>query len=226
MNKDLALVYVRVSTNRQEATGHSLDSQAAILTKLAEAEGYEVEVVEEIGSGRKSSRPKLLEAKMRLNAGKAQALFALDIDRLARSTIHLLELAETAKRKGWRLVVSSLNIDTSTPVGEMQLGMLAVFAQFESRMIGARVERQHEARRDRGITWGVDQGFRGNLNPAARGLIAKLANEGKSLSQISRELEASGLKTPRGGLWSPSGVRQILMSPQTKPLLNRATEAA
>ena len=226
MTKGLALVYVRVSTNRQEATGHSLDSQAAILSKLAEAEGYEVEVVEEIGSGRKSSRPKLLEAKMRLNAGKAKALFALDIDRLARSTIHLLELAETAKRKGWRLVVSSLNIDTSTPVGEMQLGMLAVFAQFESRMIGARVERQHEARRDRGITWGVDQGFRGNLNPAARGLIARLANEGKSLREIASQLETAGMQTPNGGKWWPASIKAILESPQTKPLLNRATEAA
>jgi DNA invertase Pin-like site-specific DNA recombinase len=226
MTKGLALVYVRVSTNRQETTGHSLDSQAATLTKLAEAEGYEVEVISEVSSGRRSSRPKLLDAKMRLNSGKAQALYALDIDRLARSVIHFQELVEAAKRKGWRLVVASLNIDTSTPQGELMLGMLAQFAQFESRMIGQRVERQHEARRDRGITWGVDEGFRGNLNPAARSLIAKLANEGKSLSQISRELEASGLKTPRGALWSPSGVRQILMSPQTKPLLNQASEAA
>jgi DNA invertase Pin-like site-specific DNA recombinase len=226
MNKPLALAYVRVSTNRQETTGHSLESQTAILTALAEAEGYAVEIVAEVGSGRTASRPKLTEALMRLNAGKAQALFAVDIDRLARSVKHLADIMEASKRRSWRLVVSSANIDTATPQGELMLGMLAQFAQFESRMIGQRVERQHEARRARGITWGVDQGFKGNLNPQTRVLIAQLSNEGMSLRQIIAQLESKGLSTPRGGRWYAASVKSVLDSPQTKPLLNNPSEAA
>jgi DNA invertase Pin-like site-specific DNA recombinase len=106
------------------------------------------------------------------------------------------------------------------------LGMLAQFAQFESRMIGQRVERQHEARRARGITWGVDQGFKGNLNPQTRVLIAQLSNEGMSLRQIIAHLEAKGLSTPRGGRWYAASVKSVLDSPQTKPLLNNPSEAA
>lgn len=218
-NKGIALAYVRVSTNRQEATGHSIESQTAILTRLAEAEGYAVEIVTEIGSGRKASREKLAEAMERLNRGKAQALFAVDIDRLARSVKHLADIMEASKRRKWRLVVSSANIDTATPQGELLLGLLAQFAQFESRMIGQRVERQHEARRERGITWGVDQGFRGNLNPDARKTIAQLSAEGKSLREIAREVEARGFVTPNGGKFWPQTIKAILDSPQTTRLM-------
>jgi len=226
MNTPLALAYVRVSTNRQETTGHSLESQTAILTALAESQGYEVEIVTEIGSGRSTSRPKLTEALIRLNAGKAQALFAVDIDRLARSTIHLLQIAEASKRRAWRLVVSSANIDTATPQGELMLTMLASFAQFESRMIGQRVERQHEARRARGVTWGIDEGYKGNLNPQTRVLIAQLTNDGLSLRQIISQLEAKGLETSRGGKWYPQTIRSIQDSPQTRALLKGSPEAA
>ena len=98
-NKGLAIAYARVSTNKQGENGHSLKGQAKRLTELAEAQGYSVEVVSEIGSGRKASRPKLLEAIEKLNKGEAQALFALDLDRLARSNRHALEIAETASVK-------------------------------------------------------------------------------------------------------------------------------
>jgi DNA invertase Pin-like site-specific DNA recombinase len=211
----IALAYCRVSTNRQEETGHSLDSQAKLLTIAAEAQGYKVEIVSETGSGRRASRPALAEALTRLERGEAQALFAVDIDRLARSVKHLSELMDSARRRKWRLVVATADIDTATPNGELLLGLLAQFAQFESRMIGERVKRQHQARRDRGIVWGVDQGYKGNLSPETRSLIVTLNAQGKSLRAIAETLTERGLQTPRGGLWHAESVRAILRSPQS-----------
>jgi DNA invertase Pin-like site-specific DNA recombinase len=220
MTKDLplALAYCRVSTNRQEEAGHSLDSQAALLIAAAEAQGYRVEIVAETGSGRRASRPALNAALDRLSNGQAQALFAIDIDRLARSVKHLSEIMDTARRRKWRLVIATADIDTATPNGELLLGLLAQFAQFESRMIGERVKRQHQARRDRGITWGVEQGYKGQLNPATRTLIASLHTQGHSLRAIASELTKRGLQTPRGGLWHAESIRAILNSPQTARL--------
>lgn len=214
-SKPIALLYCRVSTNRQEDTGHSLDSQAQLLRIAAESQGYQVEVISETGSGRKATRPALNAALDRLGNGTAQALFAVDIDRLARSVKHLSEIMDTARRRKWRLVISTADIDTKTPNGELLLGLLAQFAQFESRMIGERVKRQHQARRDRGITWGVDQGFKGHLDPNIRGLIVSLNAQGLSLRGIAQELTAKGSQTPRGGLWHAQTVKQILNSPQT-----------
>jgi DNA invertase Pin-like site-specific DNA recombinase len=219
-NKGLAIAYARVSTNKQGENGHSLKGQAKRLTELAEAQGYSVEVVSEIGSGRKASRPKLLEAIEKLNKGEAQALFALDLDRLARSNRHALEIAETAQRKKWRLVISTLDLDTGTPVGQMLFGQLAVFAQFESALTSQRVKRQHEQRRERGIVWGLDEGYKGNLKIKTRKLIAELASAGKSLNAISEELIRLDHKTPRGGQWHKATIRAVLNSPQTRALVS------
>jgi len=219
MGDKLALLYCRVSTGRQADTGHSLESQAKRLKTEAALQGYtRSEIVLEVGSGRKAARPALKAALEQLNRGEAHALFAVDIDRLSRSTRHALELLDLAKAKKWRLVIATMNIDTATPIGEMIAAQLAIFAQLESRMTGERVKRQHQARKDRGITWGVDQGFRGNLDPQTRALIASLNAQGKSLRQIADYLTFEGFKTPRGGLWHAATIASILKSPQTQAL--------
>jgi DNA invertase Pin-like site-specific DNA recombinase len=221
MDTKTALIYARVSTNRQAKTGHSLDSQSQLLVKEAERQGYTIELVLENGSGRKANRPKLNKALDRLNKGEAQALFVLDIDRLARNTRHALEIAETAQRKGWRLVIASLMIDTGSAMGEMMLGQLAIFAQFESRMVSERVKRQHQARRERGVTWGVDEGCKSELEIKTRRQIIKEHRQGKSLREIARGLEAKGVPTARGGKWEAQTIKAILQSPQSKVLLAR-----
>lgn len=212
----LALAYVRVSTGRQAKTGHSLESQPALLTSAAEAAGYRVEIITETGSGRNASRPALNEALARLKAGEAQALYALDIDRLARSTQHLLEIANVSRKQGWRLVVTSADVDTSTPAGEMFFTMAAAFAQYESRMISARVKRQHEARRDRGEIWGVTQGMRSPLPAETISTIVELRSQGLTLRAIAGELTTQGIPTARGGKWEAATIKAVLDSPALK----------
>lgn len=215
-SKPLALLYVRVSTNRQAKTGHSLDSQPALLTEAAEREGYQVEIITETGSGRNTARPELLRALDRLAKGEAQALYALDTDRLARSTMHLLQIAQLANKQGWRLVITSAQVDTKTPAGEAFLTMAAAFAQFESRMISERVKRQHQARRERGEVWGVTSGLQSKLPAETRNLILELRASGLSLAKIAEHLTAQGVPTASGGSWFPSTITKVLNSPQSK----------
>ena len=211
-----AIIYARVSTNRQGEFGHSLDSQTERLLAEATRQGYEAEIRTEIGSGKRDTRPELLRTLEDLKAGKAQALFCLDIDRLARSTRNALEIYETAKKQNWRLVIVSLGLDTATPAGEFTFGIMAMLAQLESRLTSERVIRQHEARRQRGIIWGVDQGFKGNLNSQTRKKIAQLNSKGLSLREIAKELTRLGHFPPKGGLWYPATIKAILESPQTE----------
>lgn len=214
--KPLAIVYARVSTGRQAKQGHSLDSQPVELTRAAEAAGYQVQVMTETGSGRNASRPVLAQALELLRKGEAVALYALDIDRLARSTRHLLEIAEQASRQAWRLVVLSADVDTKSPAGEALLTVAAAFSQFESRMISERVKRQHEARRGRGIVWGVDEGPRGELPEATVARIVELSEAGDSLAGIARQLNAEGIPTARGGQWQAVQVSRVLTSPRVQ----------
>jgi DNA invertase Pin-like site-specific DNA recombinase len=218
-NKPLAIIYARVSTNRQGDKGHSLDSQTQRLITEAKVQGYEPVVVEEIGSGKRDTRPKLLASLDLLKAGKAEALFCLDIDRLARSTRNALDIYELAKKQNWRLVIVSLGLDTATPAGEFTFGIMAMLAQLESRLTSERVLRQHEARRERGIVWGVDQGYKGELSFEVRRFIKQQAEELKlSLRAIAKNLEEQGYTPPKGGQWYPQTIKAILESPQTKAI--------
>lgn len=63
------------------------------------------------------------------------------LDRLARSTFHLTQIADTLKNKGVELVVIDQNIDTGTPTGKLMFNMLAAIAEFETEL---RKERQME----------------------------------------------------------------------------------
>ena len=214
-----ALLYVRVSTGKQANGGYSLSSQARVLKKAAQERGYEFEVVTETGSGRNSSRPALAFALKRLRSGEAQALFALDIDRLARSTLHLLQIASQSETEGWDLFITSSDVDTATPAGEMFFTLAAAFAQYESRMISARVKRQHQERRDRGAVWGLTEG---PITPQPAYVIDTILNgrlAGESFSSLARKLRDEGVPTARGGIWHPATVRGIWQSPKMNQIL-------
>jgi DNA invertase Pin-like site-specific DNA recombinase len=215
MDRELALLYVRVSTNKQAKMGHSMRSQPAILTEAAERDGYRVEVITETSSGRKSTRPELMKVLARLAKGEAKALYALDIDRLARSTMHLLEISQLSAKEKWRLVITTTNVDTSTPEGAAFLTMAAAFAEMESGLISRRVTRQHQARRDRGEIWGVTHGNRSKLPIDTRKTIEAMRAQGLALRKIADQLNADGVPTVRGGAWYGPGIAQILNSPMS-----------
>ncbi|MDC9499828.1 MULTISPECIES: recombinase family protein [unclassified Pseudoalteromonas] len=63
------------------------------------------------------------------------------LDRLARSVIHLSQVAERFQAENIDLVVIDQAIDTSTPTGRLMFNMLAAIAEFETDL---RSERQLE----------------------------------------------------------------------------------
>ncbi len=83
------------------------------------------------------------------------------LDRLARSTFHLTQIAEELRTLGVELIVIDQNIDTSTPTGKLLFNMLGSIAEFETAI---RRERQLE-----GISKakenGVKFGAKAKLNP-------------------------------------------------------------
>ncbi len=214
--KPIAILYARVSTGRQAREGFSLDSQHALLAHKAAQEGYEIRAIADTASGRDSRRPALTQALRQLEAKEASALFALDIDRLARSTLHLLEIARSSQNQGWRLVITSANVDTSTPAGEMFFTLAAAFAQYESRMISQRILRQHEARRERGEIWGYTTGPVSPLSKDVIDHIVGLRASGESYNGIARVLTESGVPTARGGRWHATTIRDIMRSPAVR----------
>jgi DNA invertase Pin-like site-specific DNA recombinase len=72
------------------------------------------------------------------------------LDRLARSTVHLGQIAETCRTKGVDLKCITQPIDTTTVTGKLMFNILACFAEFERDIIVERTMAGLAAARARG----------------------------------------------------------------------------
>jgi DNA invertase Pin-like site-specific DNA recombinase len=93
--------------------------------------------------------------------------------RLARSTLHLCEIAALLAHKGVQLQVLEQQVDTHTPTGRMLFGMLAVIAQIETEL---RTERQREGiakAKWAGVYFGRTKALTGEQREALRTLRAE-----------------------------------------------------
>src|ERR1043166_9301077 len=66
---------------------------------------------------------------------EGDVLVVCKLDRLARSTQHLLEIVERVRRTGAHLNVLNLGMDTSTATGKLLLTMMGAIGQFEREMM-------------------------------------------------------------------------------------------
>lgn len=119
--------YARVST-----TDQSLDIQ------IEQLQGVKVDkIFSEKASGIKEDRPVLNEMMNYVRQG--DTLVVSKLDRIARSTKHLLGIVDSLEKKGVAFKVLNINLDTGTPTGKLMLTMLGAIASFEREMM---LERQ------------------------------------------------------------------------------------
>lgn len=140
----MALVgYARVSS-----VGQTLVVQ---LDKLQQCD----KIFQEKVSGITDKRPQLQMCLEYVRQGDTMVVTKLD--RLARSTLHLCQIAEELERKQVALQVLDQNIDTNSATGRLLFNMLGAIAQFETEI---RAERQREGiqkARERGVQFGVQK---------------------------------------------------------------------
>ena len=72
---------------------------------------------------------------------EGDTLVVTRLDRLARSTLHLCQIAKELEQKNVSLVVLDQNIDTSSATGRHLFNMLGAIGQFETKI---RAERQRD----------------------------------------------------------------------------------
>jgi DNA invertase Pin-like site-specific DNA recombinase len=135
----------KVGYARVSSVGQSLDVQRE---KLGGCD----KLFEEKRSGTTDARPMLKECLNYVREG--DVLIVSRIDRLARSTLHLCQIAETMREKGVDLVVLDQNIDTSDATGRLLFNMLGAIGQFETEI---RSERQIDGikkAKGRGVQFG------------------------------------------------------------------------
>ena len=204
-----AVGYIRVSTEEQADSGAGLEAQRAAIVAEAARRSFElVAVYEDAASGKSlDGRDGLTQALSAVESGEADALVVAKLDRLSRSLMDFAALMERSRRQRWALVALDLGVDTSTPSGEMLASVLAVFAQFERRLIGQRTREALAVKRAQGVKLG-----RRRTMPTE--IVERIRSErerGASLTAIANALNADGVPTAQGGRqWYASTVRAVL----------------
>jgi DNA invertase Pin-like site-specific DNA recombinase len=216
--------YCRVSTPRQGRSGLGLAAQeAAIHAFLQPDDRLLSPVFVEVESGRRADRPKLAEAMARCRATGAILLIA-KLDRLSRDAHFLFGLQKAG--------VEFIAVDMPH-ANRLTVGILALVAEEEARMISARTKAALAAAKARGVKLGGDRGNRpATAEGVAKGAAAsaeartlkathhahavlrdveelRTAGAG-SVHQIAAGLTARGVPAPRGGAWTGTTVRRVL----------------
>ena len=101
---------------------------------------------------------------------------------------------EQAGREGWALHFADLDIDTSTPAGEMAANIIIAGSQYERRLISQRTRDALAAKRARGERLGAAPALPLEVT---RRIITERA-EGRTFQPIADELMAEGIPTARG----------------------------
>jgi DNA invertase Pin-like site-specific DNA recombinase len=120
-----------------------------------EAAGCEVVFTDHGVSGKLARRPELDAALRHLRTG--DALVITRLDRLGRSSLHLLEIGQQLEQRGVALVATEQSIDTGTAIGKMFYTILAAVAEFERDLL---IERTRE-----GLATARKQGRTGGRKP-------------------------------------------------------------
>lgn len=238
-----AVIYCRVSTDRQEENGTSLDSQEGGCVTKAHQLGYTVaNVVREQHTGTELwERPKLAKIREDIKAGYYQALIVYAVDRLSRDVAHLYIIAEECERAGTELIFATETFDKS-PEGKLMQSVRGYVAEVERQKIRERCVRGklQKARNGRIVRGGTDlygygydpvQGFRvvNHTEAAIVRQIYRSVADGHSIRSIIRQLNGQGTRPPSHGKrnlvhprynaqpsWGTGAVKRILTDPTYK----------
>jgi DNA invertase Pin-like site-specific DNA recombinase len=215
--------YLRVSTEKQGASGLGLEAQRKAINDYLDGGRWKlVKEFVEIESGKKGTqeRPKLKEALEACKRTKSKLLIA-KLDRLSRNVAFIANLMESK--------VEFVAVDFPT-ANKLTIHILAAMAEYEREAISKRTKEALKAAKARGIKLGNPNGLtpkaakkgrqlsltvrKANADEYARniyGVIKTYLSKGMSLNAIARKLTEDQELTPRGKeTWTPTTVRNVL----------------
>lgn len=129
-------IYCRVSTDEQD-----VDKQEKELIEYSKRMNYEVfEVYKDIISGTKDSRPSLNRLMFDAFNKRFDGVVIYKLDRLGRSLQHLMDIINKFDLWKINLIVTTQQIDTTTPNGKLLFHIFGAVAEFERSLISQRTK--------------------------------------------------------------------------------------
>ncbi len=216
------VVYYRVSSKQQGASGLGLEAQRTAVEAYLKANNSE-EIppsFTEVESGKKNNRPELRKAVNRCKDTGATLLIA-KLDRLARNLAFIFTLKEELEAAKVGFIALDL-----PEANTLTLGMMAAMAQHELEIISQRTKAGLAAAKARGVKLGSPQNLTDASRQKARDSIMQnyrthpdnikaydfiqwRRKDGQSFAKIAEALNDSGYRTRDSKLFHASYVHRL-----------------
>ena len=219
MEKTQFVSYLRVSTQRQGASGLGLQAQQDIIRKYLNGECPVAEFIED-ESGRKADRPRLHEALELCKKEKATLIVA-KMDRLSRNVAFTSQLLDS----GIEIVFCDF-----PKANRLVLTIIAAISEYEAGLIRQRTRAALLVKKEQGCKLGKPENLMRNLDKAiinsrntnqekafnnpnnkrAVAILRSLVNKTTNLSEMARILNKEGFLTSKGGCFSAKQVSLLI----------------
>jgi len=216
-NMKSAVVYYRVSTDKQGESKLGLEAQKNSVEGFCRSRGMEITMeFTDVESGKVSTRKGLGEAIAETKRIDGVLVIA-KLDRLSRNFMFIMALKES----GVEFVACDMP-DANT----LTIGIMALMAQQERELISERTSAAIQAKLRRGEKWGNPQcltqdgrkkgwesirqkRLENENNRRAAELVETLAQQKLTLQEIAERLNRSGFRTSKGCQFQPTTVMRL-----------------
>ena len=234
------VIYTRCSTDDQaQGDFTTLDAQAHHCKNMLDALGYELAdfgkkgiVADDGYSGKDLNRPGIQSILNSVNKNKQfDGVIFFRLDRLTRNPRDLYGLIDLFKENDIDFISVRENLDSSSALGRVVIGIIGLLSAFERELTGERVKASGIARARQGkwiggaLPFGYKLVNHGDPLPNGRQphkividpemgpkirQIWQMAAENNSLRTIAKELVRQGIKSPKGKtIWKQTILRTI-----------------
>lgn len=213
------VAYLRQSTVKQQISGLGVEAQREIIHNHLKDSNIIAEYVE-TESGKKSNRPKLMEA-LALCRKTNSVLIVAKLDRLSRNVAFTSKLLESDVE---------ITFCDFPQANRLILHIISSIAEYEANLISQRTKQSLQAKKARGIKLGKSENLMNKFqqaisnssktnkakaesnpnNKRAIALLRSLVMEGKSLSEMANLLNEQGFVTSKGCKFQIVQVKRLL----------------
>ena len=248
------VIYTRCSTDEQaQGDFTTLDAQAYHCKNMLDAFGYELADIGKDGiinddgySGKDLNRPGIQSILENINKDRSfDGIIFFRLDRLTRNPRDLYSMIDMFRDNEVEFISVRENLDSSTAIGRVVIGILGLLSAFERELTGERVKASALARVRQGKRVGCRTPIGYKLIPDGERLdngkqphkivpnekvaphlkiIWEMTAAHKSLPEIGKELEKRGIFSPTGKQWRRQGLAHVIRNPFYKGYVQYAGE--
>ena len=226
-------IYARVSSRAQAESG-TIQSQVAAVKDFVQQQGWEVDpahiYLDEGVSGQRLARPGLDRLRDAAVTGAFDTVVCLSPDRLAREIGVQYAVLNALEQAGVQVVFVNQPELGDDAQSRLLRTIQGAVADYERSIMQDRMRRGRRYRLQQGESMPIGAPYGYRYTPAREGVKAQwrvvpseaevvrqlfswYAEGEGGFSELARRLNAQGIPSPRGRLWSESAIRRILTQP-------------